>query len=163
MLIDVTAAALSSFSKEVMSVPMSNGRIASHTNEGRNKMRSIRPLSVGIAAVLGVSLLAIAPAASASGAGVQAAACATLYATAGFQGGSRSFSANDGNFDGNVWSNGRSMNDDTNAVKNRCGHTVTLWEDSGYYGDRHVMRANGEDSDLGNNGFSNRASSLSGF
>lgn len=125
-------------------------------------MRKILPVSVGMAAVLGAGLLTIAPSASASSTG-QAAACATLYATAGFQGGSRTFSGNDGNFDGNVWSNGQSMNDDTNAVKNRCGHTVTLWEDSGYYGDLHRMQANGEDSDLSNNGFANRASSLNGF
>ncbi|MEU8984692.1 hypothetical protein [Streptomyces sp. NPDC048309] len=125
-------------------------------------MRKIA-LSLGLAAVCGASLIAVAPVATASEAGAQAAACFTLWDTHGFEGGSRTFSGNDADFSNNVWSNGKKMNDAANAGKNNCGHRVDMYADAYYKKQSYGLQKNSEDADFANNSFSNKASSLNGF
>ncbi|MFI0730546.1 hypothetical protein ACH4S9_16355 [Streptomyces sp. NPDC021225] len=80
-------------------------------------------LSLSLAAVCATSLIAIAPAATASESGAQA-SCVTLWQAAGDKDESRAFSGNDSNFVGNNWSSGTAMNDDANSGKNNCGSRV---------------------------------------
>ncbi|WP_371791344.1 hypothetical protein OG285_16105 [Streptomyces sp. NBC_01471] len=125
-------------------------------------MRKIA-LSVGLAAVATAGLIAASPAATAAEAGTQATACFTLWQTAGYNDGSRSFSGNDNDFGNNNWSNGKKSNDDANSGKNACSHRVYLYANSNYGGQSYYLQANSSDSDFGNNSFSNKASSLNGF
>ncbi|MCW5252013.1 peptidase inhibitor family I36 protein [Streptomyces sp. SHP 1-2] len=120
-------------------------------------------LSLGLAAVCATSLVAVAPAATAAESGTQAAACITLWQTAGYKDGSRTFSGNDSNFSDNKWSSGSPMNDDANSGKNNCSHWVHMYADSNYNGQSYSLQPTSSDSDFGNNNFSNKASSLNGF
>ncbi|MFI5621274.1 hypothetical protein [Streptomyces sp. NPDC051567] len=140
--------------------PVAAGAFAG-LNEGVVSMRKIA-LSLGLAAVTGASLFVISPAATAAESGTQA-ACFTLWQTANYNDGSRTFSANDANFNNNNWSNGQSSNDDANSARNRCSHRVFLYADAGYSGQSYYLQANSNDGDFGNNAFSNKASSLNGF
>lgn len=124
-------------------------------------MRKIA-LSLGLAAACATSIVAMAPAAVASESVAQA-ACFTLWDTHGYEGGSRTFSQNDGNFGNNDFSNGRASNNAANAAKNNCGFRVHLYDGTGYAGQAYSIQGNSNDSDFGNNNFSNKASSLNGF
>lgn len=120
-------------------------------------------LSLGLAAVCATSLIAVAPAATASESGTQASACVTLWQTAGYNDGSRAFSGNDSNFVGNNWSNGQASNDDANSGRNNCGFWIHMYKDSNYNGTSYSLQPTSADSDFGNNSFSNKATSLNGF
>ncbi|MEW2070985.1 hypothetical protein [Streptomyces sp. NPDC007346] len=124
-------------------------------------MRKIA-LSLGLAAASATSIIAMAPAAGASEPVAQA-ACFTLWDTHGFNGGSRAFSANDADFRNNNWSNGLASNNAANAAKNRCSFRVHMYDGLNYAGQAYSIQGNSEDSDFGNNAFSNKASSLNGF
>ncbi|MFJ2826471.1 hypothetical protein ACIPC1_02465 [Streptomyces sp. NPDC087263] len=119
-------------------------------------------LSLGLAAVCGTALIAVAPVATASETGAQA-ACFTLWDTAGYKDGSRVFSGNDSDFSNNNWSSGKSSNNSANSGKNACSHNVYMYAETSYAGQSYYLQDNSVDSDFGNNGFSNTAESLNGF
>ncbi|WP_455351289.1 peptidase inhibitor family I36 protein [Streptomyces sp. SYSU K217416] len=125
-------------------------------------------LSLGLGAILGATLVATSPAATAAETGTRsAAACTfTLYETGNFRGGSYSFSGNDSDLGNNYWNSSQAagkVNDDANAARNRCAHRVDMYEHSGYRGQSYGIQRNSEDASFVNNGFENKASSLNGF
>jgi len=79
-----------------------------------------------------------------------------LYETAGYAGGQYTYKPTT-----SCTNLGSGIADDSNAMRNYRGYYVKLWDFPGCSGSlTYTANPNSYDSDFGNNGFSNKASSL---
>ncbi len=81
-----------------------------------------------------------------------------LWQAANQSGGCRSIDADDGDFLGDTFDNGASLNDAVSSIQVPSGQTAILYEHSAFRGQLHIVAAS--DPNLDNDGFNDRASSL---
>jgi hypothetical protein len=109
------------------------------------------------AVVLCVSALVVvnAPGASASLSGMN------LYQDSNYGGGTHRFSGNDIEFNGDVWSNGQSMQNSASSMQNFTSSYVGLWDiGTSCTGASYVAKPSSQDASFSNNNFNDKASCL---
>lgn len=123
--------------------------------------------AMGIAALFAGGVVAAPSAVAATGDSAVAseasakAAKLYIYRHDDYRGGYRGFSKNDRDFSNNLWIGAEnSCNNGASSMRNRTSRAAVLYDGRGYTGRTYYAKKHSSDSDLTNNGFDNRASSL---
>ncbi|HWM36492.1 MAG TPA: peptidase inhibitor family I36 protein [Streptomyces sp.] len=123
--------------------------------------------AVGIAALCVGGVLAAPAATAATNDGAVAsdasAAAAKLYVYRhdSYKGGYYGFAKSDRDFRNNTWTGAaNSVHNGASSMKNKTSRAAVMYDGPGYTGRTYYAKPRSSDSDLTNNGFDNRASSL---
>ncbi|SCK13330.1 peptidase inhibitor family I36 protein [Streptomyces sp. WMMB 322] len=123
--------------------------------------------AVGIAALCAGGVLAAPTAVAAPGDSAVAseasvnAAKLHIYRHDDYKGGYHGFAKSDRDFTNNLWTGAaNSVNNGASSMRNKTSRAAVLYDGRGFTGRTYYAKKHSSDSDLSNNGFDNRASSL---